>query len=326
MSVFGEGSLLDEVKNFFRRNSLESFKRGRFEIPAEEMAVESVNKTTVISIVNQKGGVGKTTTCINLAAGLAKKNFKVLIIDLDPQSNASLGLGVNTDQFTSSIYDVLVNNQELEQAITSTYVKNLDIAPASSLLTGAQLEIADLLGRERLLRTSVWKMLNSHARYYDYILLDCSPSLNLLTINGLVASQCVLVPIQAHYFSLEGMKELFSTLKVVRDRINSNLEILGILPCIVDTRRKLCREMLDQLKDYFKEKMLQSMIRLNMALAEASAHGKCIFDFSPQSTAAKDYAALVEEVILLTRPEMSMLRQELEVRRDLTKEITKVAE
>jgi chromosome partitioning protein len=302
--------MFEDLKAFFRRTTLERYQRSGLDMTADGFDERGSNKTTIIAIVNQKGGVGKTTSCINLAAGLAKKNFKVLIIDLDPQSNASLGLAVNVDQYSSSIYDVLVHNMELEQAIVPTYIKNLDIAPASSLLTGAQLEIADLLGRERLLRTSVWKMLNAHIRYYDYILLDCSPSLNLLTINGLVAAQCVLVPIQAHYFSLEGMKELFSTLKVVRDRINSGLEILGILPCIVDIRKKMAREMLDQLKDYFKEKMLQTVIRMNSALAEASAHGKSIFDFNPYCNGAKDYAQLVEEVVLLTRPEMSLLRQD----------------
>ena len=302
--------MFDDLRTFFTRNSLESYRRNGREFFPSAAHDKPTNKSTIIAIVNQKGGVGKTTTCINLAAGLARKNFKVLIIDLDPQSNASLGLNVNVDEFSSSIYDVMVNNLDLEQAIVPTYVKNLDIAPASSLLTGAQLEIADLLGRERLLRTSVWKMLNAHIRYYDYILMDCSPSLNLLTINGLVAAQCVLVPIQAHYFSLEGMKELFSTLKVVRDRINSELEILGILPCIVDIRKKLSREMLDQLEDYFKEKMLKSVIRMNITLAEASAHGQSIFDFNEFCNGAKDYAQLVDEVMQLTRPDIGLLRSE----------------
>ncbi len=314
MAIFSGGQILEDLKAFFNRNALDSYKRSAHESNGTVFSEQPSGKSTIIAIVNQKGGVGKTTTCINLAAGLAKKNFKVLIIDLDPQSNASLGLNVNVDQYSSSIYDVLVHNLDLEQAIVPTYIKGLDIAPASSLLTGAQLEIADLLGRERLLRTSVWKMLNANIRYYDYILLDCSPSLNLLTINGLVAAQCVLVPIQAHYFSLEGMKELFSTLKVVRDRLNSELEILGILPCIVDIRKKMYRVMLDQLKDYFKEKMLATVIRMNISLAEASAHGKCIFDFNPYSHGAKDYEQLVEEVIASTRPELSELRSEIPLR------------
>ena len=310
MAAFGGANMFEDLKAFFTRNSLESYRQNGREISPDAYNDKTAHKTAIIAIVNQKGGVGKTTTCINLAAGLARNNFKVLIIDLDPQSNASLGLNVNVDQFSPSIYDVMVNNLDLEQAIVPTYVKNLDVAPASSLLTGAQLEIADLLGRERLLRTSVWRMLNAHIRHYDYILMDCSPSLNLLTINGLVAAQCVLVPIQAHYFSLEGMKELFSTLKVVRDRINSELEILGILPCIVDIRKKMTREMLGQLQDYFKEKMFQTVIRMNIALAESSAHGQSIYDFNPYCNGAKDYGQLVEEVIRLTKPSAGLVKTE----------------
>jgi chromosome partitioning protein len=298
--AFGPG-MIDELKRFFTSNTLDSYRHDG-DLTGGVPGQRPTDKSTIIAVVNQKGGVGKTTTCINLASGLARKGFKVLIIDLDPQSNASLGLNVNTDQYSQTIYDVFVNNIDLENAIVPTYIKNLDIAPASSLLTGAQLEIADLLGRERLLRTSVWKMLNSHARFYDYVLMDCSPSLNLLTINGLVAAQCILIPIQAHYFSLEGMKELFSTLKVVRDRINSELEILGILPCIVDIRKKMAREMLEQLHDYFKDKMMKTVIRMNITLAEAAAHGQSIFDFSPQCHGARDYSQLVDEVVRLTKP------------------------
>ncbi|MBI2095354.1 MAG: ParA family protein [Candidatus Omnitrophica bacterium] len=233
------------------------------------------SKTIIIAIVNQKGGCGKTTTCINLAAGLAKRGFKVLMIDLDPQSHASLGVNIDVHNLGVSIYDVLVKSTDLNSVIVPTYLNGLDLAPATSLLTGAQLEIADLLGREGLLRTSIWRMLNTHVRHYDYILMDSSPSLNLLTINGLTAAQSVLIPIQAHYFSLEG------------------------------GRTKMSRDMLAQLKDYFKEKVLQSLIRMNITLAEASAHGKSIFDFDAASNGAKDYRQLTEEILLLTRPELA---------------------
>lgn len=298
--------MFEDLKIFFRNPNGSPGSPRREDAPGR-----NDRKRAIISVVNQKGGVGKTTTCINLAAGLAKRDFKVLIIDLDPQSNASLGLGVDTDHYSTSIYDVLVHNVDLDQAIVPTYQKNLEIAPAASMLTGAQLEIADLLGRERLLRTAIYKMLATSSRQYDYILMDCSPSLNLLTINGLAASQFVLVPIQAHYFSLEGMKELFSTLKVVKDRINPELDVLGILPAIVDVRRKLSREMIGQLKEYFKEKMLATVIRMNAALAEAAAEGRSIFDFSPQSSGARDYAQLVDEVVALTRaPENGIWRVE----------------
>ena len=244
--------MFDDLKSAFKKREQESFKKQVLD--SSQTGDESDRKTHIIAVVNQKGGVGKTTTCINLGGGLAKKDFRVLIIDLDPQSNASLGIGINVHHFSSSIYDVLVHNMDLEQVIVPTYLKNLEIAPATSLLTGAQLEIADLLGREGILRTSVWKMLNTGVRHYDYVIIDSSPSLNLLTINGLVAAQTLLVPIQAHYFSLEGMRELFSTVNIVKERINSQLEVLGILPTLVDLRTRTNREVLAQLKEYFKEK------------------------------------------------------------------------
>ena len=228
------------------------------------------------------------------------------MIDLDPQSHASLGIDVDVYSFSTSIYDVFVKSAELENVIVPTYLKNLEIAPATSLLTGAQLEIADLLGREGILKTSIWRMLNTHAKHYDYILMDCSPSLNLLTINGLVASQSILIPMQPHYFSLEGMSQLFSTLKIVKERINSDLEVLGILPTIFDSRTKMSRDMLVQLKDYFKEKLLKTVIRMNTRLVEATAHGKSIFDYDPDSNGAKDYWNLTEEIISLTKPEFSI--------------------
>jgi chromosome partitioning protein len=262
----------------------------------------SVQRTNCISIVNQKGGCGKTTTCINLSACLARKGFKVLVIDLDPQSHASLGIGVEADDLAYSIYDVMVKDVSLEQAIQATYMVNLDIVMGSSLLSGAQLEIADILGREGILRTKVYEMLNAANRNYDYIIVDCSPSLNLLTINSLVATQYVLVPIQAHYFSLEGMKSLFSTIKIVKDKLNPQLEILGILPTLFDDRTRMSNEILDQIKDYFQEKVLQAVINMDIKLVEASFNKKSIFEYAPDSDAARDFMDLTEELISLTKP------------------------
>lgn len=260
------------------------------------------SKTVMISVVNQKGGCGKTTTAINLASGLAKKGFKVLIIDLDAQAHASFGLGIDVDNLLCSVYDVMVNNADLERVINPTYINNLDIIPATSLLTGAQLEIADILGRERILRTAVYKMLNTTAKQYDYIIVDSSPSLNILTINGLVAVQYILIPIQTHYFSLEGMKELFSTLKIVKERLNSELDILGILPTLVDARTKMNKEILQQIRDYFKDKVFQATVRMNVKLAEATLYKKSIFEYDATCNGAKDYSALTDEVIALTQP------------------------
>lgn len=258
-------------------------------------------KTSIIVICNQKGGCGKTTTAINLSAGLANKNFQVLLVDLDAQAHASLGLGVDVDRLQRSIYEVMISNLDLSHVIIPTHIGNLDIAPATSMLTGAQLEIADLLGREMILRTGLHRMINTNQKKYDYIILDCSPSLNLLTINGLVAARLLLIPIQTHYFSLEGMKELFSTLKIVKERLNADLDILGILPTLVDTRTRMNKEILTQIQDYFKGKVFQTIIRMNIKLAEAQTYKKSIFDFDPHSYGAQDYTALTEEVVSLTQ-------------------------
>lgn len=297
--------MFDGLKNIFIKANPGQNAQEKMIVMGQASTDSFARHGLIMAVANQKGGCGKTTTCINLAAGLAKRNFKVLIIDLDPQSHASLGIGIDVYKSPSSIYDVLVKGADLETVIVPTYLENLEIAPATSLLTGAQLEIADLLGREGLLRTSLWRMLNSQARYYDYILLDCSPSLNLLTINALTAAHQVLIPIQAHYFSLEGMRELFSTLKVVKERINVGLEIQGILPTIFDGRTKMSRDVLAQLKEYFNELMLNTVIRMNIALAEASAHGRSIFDFDMSSHGAEDYKSLTEEIIASTRPEFA---------------------
>jgi len=171
------------------------------------------------------------------------------------------------------------------------------------MLSGAQLEIADLLGREGILRTAVYKMINTGRAVYDYVIIDCSPSLNLLTINALVTANFILVPIQTHYFSLEGMREIFSTIRIVKERLNMGLQILGILPTLFDRRTRMNREILSQIQDYFKDKVFQSVIRMNIKLAEASANRKAIFDYAPSSNGAKDHAALAKEVISLTKPQ-----------------------
>lgn len=305
---------LDKLKDYFPIKTKDRSERieNRVPPPAPEYAQTQVfqqskgeSYTRIITVANQKGGCGKTTTCINLAAGLAKKGYKVLVIDMDPQAHASLGLGVDVYNLHKSIYDVMIHDEDIAQVIIPTYQKNLDIAPASSVLTGAPLEIADLIGRESLLKMSLVKMLREEPGKYDYVLMDCSPSLDLLTINALVAAWRVLVPIQAHYFSLEGMRELFSTIQIVREKYNPQLDALGILPTIFDATSSMSRQMLSQLAEYFRDKLLNSIIHVNMLLAEASAHGKSVFDFAPDSNAADDNWGLVEEIIRLTYPAAS---------------------
>ncbi len=295
--------MFEDIKSFFSRNN-QRRPDNPFGAKTDadfSSATSKPLKPEIIVIANQKGGCGKTTTAINLAAGLANRNFKTLIVDLDAQAHASLGLGIDVDSLAFSLYEVMVKSLEMEQAVRATHIENLDIVPATPLLTGAQLEIADLLGRELILRSAINKMVNLGQRQYHYIIIDCSPSLNLLTINGLVAAQWILVPLQAHYFALEGMRELFSTLTVVKERLSSQLEILGVLPTLFDPRTRMSKEILAQIKDYFKDKVFETIIRMNIKLAEAQMHKKSIFEYNRYSSGARNYATLCEEVIARTQ-------------------------
>jgi chromosome partitioning protein len=295
--------LLSDLKNLIER-----YRQRKAETDAimakEEMGFRDftqsspIRKNNVIAICNQKGGCAKTTTAINLSSCIAAKGHSVLLIDLDPQAHASLGLGIDIENAERTIYDVLINNAGLDSVIHKTSVNNLDIIPANSILSGAQLELADMLGREIVLRIALRKL--KLLRGYDFIFLDCSPSLNLITINALAASSSVIIPIQTHYYSLEGMKELFSTIDIVKDRLNSELEILGILATLFDVRTRLNHEMLEQIRRYFKDMVFKTSIRNNVRLSEAPIYKKPIHIYDPKSQGAKDYWDLAEEVLVLT--------------------------
>ncbi len=303
--------MCEYFESLFNRNNKErpeyapAERKGIF--PSSRTNAET--KTSIIAIANQKGGCGKTTTCINLSAALARMGLKVLIIDLDAQSQASLGIGINTEDLKYSIYDVMVNRLELERAIVPTDIGNMDIVPASAMLTGAQLEIANLLGREWILRTSIYKMINTGTRNYDYIIMDCSPSLNLTTINGLASAHFILIPAQTHYFSLEGMKELFSTIEIVKERLNPKLQILGILPTLYDIRTRISRQILSQMRKHFGDKVFKTAIHTNIKLVEAQVHKKSIYKFAPNSNGARDYLALSKEVIARTCQEFTLVNE-----------------
>ncbi len=263
--------------------------------PASALFLDESVSPRILVVCNQKGGCGKTTTVINIGAFLASQGKKVLVIDLDTQGHASLGLGVDVEKMNWSIHDVLINNVDLNRVIVPTYVKNLFVCPANHMLSGAQLQLANLMARESILKNALQKLYQSQP--YDYCLIDTSPTLNLITLNGLVAASHVLIPIQTHYYALEGMKELFYTIDVVRERLNPSLEIAGILPTIFDSRIKSNRDILAQLNEYFKGLMFKSVIHYSSKLVEAPLYRNPIAIYAPDSKSAKEYGDVTQEVV-----------------------------
>lgn len=276
----------------------QSFANIELQSPAYSLSAGK-KASEIIVVCNQKGGCAKTTTAINLGACLAKKGANVLLLDLDPQAHASLGLGVEVDNLRWTIYDVLIHNVELDKIIISSAVDNFFIAPANHLLSGAQLELANLVARESILKINLNKLFLH--RQFDYCIIDTSPTLNLVTLNGLVAASSVLIPIQTHYYCLEGMKELFSTIEVIRDRLNPGLRIFGILATLFDGRIKINNQMLEEISEYFGELVLKTIIHSNSKLLEAARYKKPVISYAPDSRGAKDYCSLAEEIDFITK-------------------------
>lgn len=247
----------------------------------------------IISIANQKGGVGKTTTAINLAASLAALEHPTLLIDTDPQSNSSSGLGLETKTISNSIYEVMVGGVPVEEAKLSTEMPYLDIIPAHINLVGAEIEMIDRQNREKILKSALEGIRDK----YDFIVIDCPPSLGLLTINALTASDSVLIPVQCEYFALEGLSQLLNTIKIVRQHLNTELEIEGVLLTMYDNRTRLSNEVAQQVKKYFEDKVFKSVIARNVRLAEAPSFGKPVLLYDSVSTGAQNYLALGKEII-----------------------------
>jgi len=246
-----------------------------------------------IAIANQKGGVGKTTTTVNLGACLAALGKKVLIIDIDPQGNTTSGLGISKADVNNYIYDVLINDVEPKDTILETKVPNLYALPSTIQLAGAEIELVPTISREVRLK----KAIATVKKQFDYILIDCPPSLGMLTINSLTAADSVLIPIQCEYYALEGLSQLLNTIRLVQKHLNTSLQIEGVLLTMFDARTNLAIQVVDEVKKYFQQKVYRTVIPRNVRLSEAPSHGEPIILYDPKSKGAEVYSLLAKEVI-----------------------------
>ena len=246
----------------------------------------------IISVANQKGGVGKTTTTVNLSTILAKKGKKVLLIDTDPQGNATSGLGVSKD-VELSVYDILIGDTEFDETLQETAIKNLKVCPSNISLAGAEVQLVSMMSREQRLKTKLDKIKDQ----YDYILIDCPPSLGLVTLNAFTASDSVLIPVQCEYFALEGLGQLLNTVNLVKKHLNKNLEIEGALLTMYDARTNLSNQVVKEVKKYFEDKVYKSVIPRNVRLSEAPSYGMPITVYDPRSKGAKAYEKFAKELL-----------------------------
>ena len=247
----------------------------------------------VIAIANQKGGVGKTTTADNLSSCLALLGARVLLIDVDPQGNSTSGLGIDKSTVKRCVYDCLVNDVPMDEAIVSTKVENLGLLPATIQLAGAEVELVSVLARENMLKRALEKV-----KYrYDFVLMDCPPSLGLLTINALTAASSVLVPIQCEFYALEGLSQLMRTVGLVQKNLNPSLQLEGVVLTMFDARTNLSIQVVDEVKNHFRNKVYRTIIPRNIRLSEAPSHGKPIVQYDPKSRGAEVYLELAKEVM-----------------------------
>lgn len=247
----------------------------------------------IIALANQKGGVGKTTTTINLAASLATLEKSVLVVDADPQANASSGLGVDLKEVDCSLYECIIDHADVRDAIYTTDINGLDIIPSHIDLVGAEIEMLNLNDREKMIK----RLLDSIRDEYDYILIDCSPSLGLITVNALTAADSVIIPVQCEYFALEGISKLLNTIKIIKSKLNQKLEIEGFLLTMYDSRLRLANQIYDEVKRHFQELVFKTVIQRNVKLSESPSHGLPVILYDADSTGSKNHLALAKEII-----------------------------
>lgn len=247
----------------------------------------------IITLANQKGGVGKTTTSINLSASLAASEYSVLLVDIDPQANTSAGVGYDTKELDKTIYEILINRLDPKETILKTEMPNLKLIPSHINLVGAELEMVNIKNRELILK----EVLMDVKKDFDYIIIDCPPSLGLLTVNALSAADSVLIPVQCEYYALEGLGQLLNTISIVRYQLNRKLDIEGVLLTMYDSRLRISNQVVDEVRKHFEGKVFDTVISRNVRLAEAPSHGKPVILYDAVSTGAQNYLQLAKEMI-----------------------------
>ena len=275
------------------RNEISSVSWYRIEYSIKFTPDISHIMTKILSLVNQKGGVGKTTSSVNIAVSMAAAEIRTLLIDFDPQANATTGVSNLIKKNNHTIYDVLIRGTDINKALISTQFDHLDVITSENDLVGAEIELVNVMAREYQLKSLLTKM----KRKYEYIIIDCPPSLGLLTINALAASNAILIPIQCEYYALEGLGQLLNTIRLVQKHINSKLSIAGVILTMYDSRLNLSKEVADEVREYFEEKLFNTVIHRNVRLGEAPSFGKPVLLYDANSTGAQNYLSLVEELL-----------------------------